>query len=100
MPAAHCFCKQECSDCLVKERGNSFYYNLFISKIFYLCRIGKQMKCRLVKIDSLSGNRASVYSVLIDVETETLLEKFVRKNISSFLSETKDILKHFRIMRH
>jgi hypothetical protein len=54
------------------------------------------MKCRLVKIDSLSGGKASVYSVSLNEETETLLEKFVRENKNSFLSETKDILKRLR----
>jgi hypothetical protein len=54
------------------------------------------MKCRLLKIDSLSGGKASVYSVSLNEETETLLEKFVRENINSFLSETKDILKRLR----
>jgi hypothetical protein len=54
------------------------------------------MKCRLVKIDSLSGDRASVYSVSIDEEAETLLEKFIQENNNSFLSETKDILKRLR----
>ena len=58
------------------------------------------MKCRLVKIDSLSGSKASVYSVSLDKETETLLEKFIRENINSFLSETKDILKRLRTIGH
>lgn len=58
------------------------------------------MKCRLVKIDSLSGSKASVYSVSLDKETETLLEKFIRENNNSFLSETKDILKRLRTIGH
>lgn len=58
------------------------------------------MKLKLVKIDSLSGNKASVYSVSIDKEAETLLEKFVRENKNSFLSETKDILKRLRTIGH
>ena len=54
------------------------------------------MRCKLVKIDSLSGSKASVYSVMLDGESETLLEKFVRESKSSFLSETKDILKRLK----
>jgi transcriptional regulator with XRE-family HTH domain len=56
------------------------------------------MKCRLVKIDNLSGSKATLYSVSLEEEKETLLEKFVRENKNLFLSETKDILKRFTIM--
>jgi hypothetical protein len=52
------------------------------------------MKCRLIKIESLSGRKASVYSVSLGREVETLLEKFVRENQNLYLSETKDILGH------
>ena len=58
------------------------------------------MKCRLVKIDSLSGSKASVYSVSLEEEKETLLEKFVRENKNSFLSETKDILARLKTIGH
>ena len=58
------------------------------------------MKCRLVKINKLSGDRASLYSVVINEEKETLLEKFIRENKNSFLSETKDILKRLRTIGH
>lgn len=54
------------------------------------------MKCKLVKIESLSGDKASVYSVMLNEESETLLEKFFRENKNSFLSETKDILKRLK----
>lgn len=58
------------------------------------------MKCRLVKINRLSGYKASLYSVVINEEKETLLEKFIRENKNSFLSETKDILKRLRTIGH
>ena len=45
------------------------------------------MKCRLIKIESLSGRKASVYSVSLGREVETLLEKFVRENQNLYLSE-------------
>lgn len=48
--------------------------------------------CKLVKIDRLSGNRASIYSIAINGENDTLLDKFVNDNLNSFKSETKDIL--------
>ena len=58
------------------------------------------MKCRLVKTDSLSGSKASLYSVSLEEEKETLLEKFVRENKNSFLSETKDILARLKTIGH
>ena len=58
------------------------------------------MKCRLIKIESLSGRKASVYSVSLGREVETLLEKFVRENQNLYLSETKDILKRLKTIGH
>ncbi|MBW6498126.1 MAG: hypothetical protein K0B09_07050 [Bacteroidales bacterium] len=48
----------------------------------------------------MSGYKASLYSVVINEEKETLLEKFIRENKNSFLSETKDILKRLRTIGH
>jgi hypothetical protein len=50
------------------------------------------MKCKLVKLSKLSGKKASVYSVMLNDEPGTLLDKFIRENNSSFISETKEIL--------
>lgn len=50
------------------------------------------MKCKLVKIPNLSGNAASLYSVILDGETQTLFEKFLQENSISFLNELKNIL--------
>ncbi len=50
------------------------------------------MKYRLVKLENLSGYKASVYSVLLNNEDETLFEKFLKENYNSFLNETKDIV--------
>lgn len=49
------------------------------------------MKCRLVKLSKFSGGKASVYSVIMNDEQQTLLDKFIVENISSFESEIKDI---------
>lgn len=54
------------------------------------------MRCKLVKIDQLSGNAASIYSVAIDDEAETLLDKFIKENIFSFKNETKDLIKRLK----
>lgn len=58
------------------------------------------MKCRLVKVDQLSGTKASLYSVVIDGESGTLLDKFIKENIGSSLSEVKDILQRLRTIGH
>ena len=49
------------------------------------------MKYRLVKLDNLSGKKASVYTIIISGESETLYEKFIQENIGSFKSELIDI---------
>ncbi len=54
------------------------------------------MKCKLVKIDSLSGKEASIYSVYLEDESTTLFEKFVNEYSISFKSETKDIIQRLR----
>lgn len=54
------------------------------------------MRCKLVKINQLSGNAASIYSVAINGEAETLLDKFIKENIISFKNETKDLFKRLK----
>lgn len=49
------------------------------------------MKCKLVKLSRYSGSKASVYSVIINNEQQTLFDKFIAENISSFKSELFDI---------
>lgn len=54
------------------------------------------MKCKLVKLNKLSGNKASIYTVIIENENnefkESLFDKFLRENKNSFSSEIKDII--------
>ena len=50
------------------------------------------MKYKLVKLQTLSGNKASVYSILQSDENVTSLEKFIKENESSFKDEIKNIL--------
>lgn len=49
------------------------------------------MKCKLVKIGRLSGNKASVYSVIMEGNSVTLFDQFVLENKTTFKSEIKDI---------
>jgi hypothetical protein len=58
------------------------------------------MRYKIVKINDYSGNKATVYSVLMEEGNETLLNKFVRENEISFKSETKDVLKRLYSIGH
>lgn len=58
------------------------------------------MKFKILKINNLSGNKAGVYSVVLNGDEETLLNKFVCENEISFKSETKDILKRLYSIGH
>jgi hypothetical protein len=54
------------------------------------------MRCKLVKLSRFSGNKASIYSIVLNDEQETLLDKFIHDNKNTFLSEIKDILERLR----
>jgi hypothetical protein len=58
------------------------------------------MKFKILKINNFSGNAASVYSVVLNNENETLLNKFVRENENLFKSETKEILTRLYSIGH
>ncbi len=58
------------------------------------------MRCRLVKLSRFSGKAASVYSIVLNNEKETLFDKFIRENSYSFLSETKNILMRLKTIGH
>jgi len=58
------------------------------------------MKYKIIKINNISGKEASVYSIILNNEEETLLNKFVKENEISFKSETKDILKRLYSIGH
>ena len=48
-------------------------------------------KYKLVKLDSLSGNKASVYSVYDYEREKTLFQIFLEENKNSFISEIKNL---------
>lgn len=58
------------------------------------------MKYKIIKINNISGKEASVYSIILNNENETLLNKFIRENEILFKSETKDILKRLYSIGH
>lgn len=54
------------------------------------------MKCELIKIDELSGNKAFIYSVIIDEDDVSLFEEFIDENIDSHLSEINNITQRLK----
>jgi hypothetical protein len=50
------------------------------------------LKFRIVKISRLSGSKSSIYSVILDDDTETLFDKFLRKNKEGYLQEIQQIV--------
>lgn len=58
------------------------------------------MRIKLLKLEKLSGNAASIYSVFMEDEKVTLFDKFVQECSISFKDETKDILKRLITIGH
>ncbi|MDD4759573.1 MAG: hypothetical protein PHU66_02010 [Bacteroidaceae bacterium] len=54
------------------------------------------MKCELIKIDELSGNKASIYSVIIDEDDMSLFEVFIDENFDSHTSEINNITQRLK----
>ncbi len=54
------------------------------------------MRYKLIKLSRFSGNKASIYSITVNDEQETLLDKFINENNISFLGEIKNILMRLR----
>ena len=50
------------------------------------------MNVRIVKLEQLSGNKTSIYSVIIDNKEETQFEGFLRENNTVYSTEIKDII--------
>jgi hypothetical protein len=49
------------------------------------------MKYKLIKLTQLSGNKASIYSILFDEINQTSFDIFINENKNEFKSELKDI---------
>ncbi len=58
------------------------------------------MKCRLVKLERISGSCATLYTILADGEQETQFEHFLSENTISFKNEIIDILKRLNAIGH
>ncbi len=53
------------------------------------------MNLKLVKLENLSGEKASIYSLYDECEDKTLLDNFLQENIE-FRDEVKDILSRLK----
>jgi hypothetical protein len=49
------------------------------------------VKFRIVKLSRFSGDKSSIYSVIINDEDETLFDKFIRENLDKNLKEIQQI---------
>jgi hypothetical protein len=51
------------------------------------------MKCELVKLDNLSNDETSIYSLFIEEDNKTLFDMFIEENIINHKAEVDDIIK-------
>ena len=58
------------------------------------------MKYNIVKLTQFSGYHASIYSIYLEDEQQTLFERFLKENINSFKSEIIDINKRLRTINN
>ena len=49
------------------------------------------MKFKIVKLSRFSGNKSSLYSVIIEGEQETLFDTFIRNNVPDNLHKVEQI---------
>lgn len=54
------------------------------------------MKFRIQKLEQFTGEQAGIYSVFIENEQQTLFERFLMENVSSFKGEIIDITKRIK----
>lgn len=58
------------------------------------------MKCKLVKLLNFSGEKASIYAIILNDDNQTLFDKFVNENKNLFLSEINDIIIRLQTIGH
>lgn len=56
------------------------------------------MKYKLVKLNKLSGNKASIYTIRLEEEGKTLFDFFLAENKISFKDELKDIVSRLKVI--
>lgn len=58
------------------------------------------MKIEIIKLEKLSGARATIYSVSLDDDSITLYERFVAENIEEFPDEVVSISDQIQVIAH
>lgn len=58
------------------------------------------IKYKLVKINYLSGQKCSIYSILDYNKSQTFLDLFIDENINSFKSETIELISRLKTIGH
>jgi len=58
------------------------------------------MKYHLVKLEKISGDKASIYTVLIESTNKTLFDLFISEHKISLKDEIKDIFKRLKVIGH
>lgn len=58
------------------------------------------MKFRLVKLKGLSGKRATVYSIILNDEEQTLFDRFIVENKSDYPNELANLRFQIQTMAH
>ncbi len=58
------------------------------------------MNFKLEKIEYLSGAQASIYSIILQNEEQTIFEQFLAKNQVKYREEILDIIKRLHVIGH
>lgn len=58
------------------------------------------MECKLKKVERLTGVACTIYSIYVEEWEETLFDRFLRENRSSFKNELKDIVSRLQTIGH
>lgn len=58
------------------------------------------MNFSIIRNDSLSGKKASIYSVRIEDDLETLLERFAAENLPNYRDEVRELLLRLQQIGH
>ena len=56
------------------------------------------MKIELVDLEEFSGNKAHIYSVLLDDAEDTLFDQFIEENRTLYYRDLREIVKQLKVM--
>jgi len=58
------------------------------------------MKCEIVKLDKISGSKASIYSIYLEEEDRTLFDRFIADFFPSYKSEISNMVSRLKSIGH